>query len=136
MAAALDIWDQPINVRVPPQALGLMYNPEKEQLIFLASTACRVRRSSVLNVYPSTYMQEAMMLFGEKHLASYYVYNIVLLAENPDLVSLKQVLNVIWRKHDILRTRLLLDENYLSIKAMLDESPNILTLDEDVDSYL
>ncbi|KAL8985759.1 MAG: hypothetical protein Q9205_000614 [Flavoplaca limonia] len=136
MAAALDVLEQPINLYGPPQAFASMDNSCKEQLITLGSTACRVPRSSVLNVYPCTHMQEAMIIFGEKHPGSYYIQNVIPLADNTDLTKLKQVLEVVSRKHDILRTRIFLDENFQTLQAVLDEPPDVRTLDEDVDAYL
>ncbi|KAI4088897.1 MAG: hypothetical protein LQ339_008634 [Xanthoria mediterranea] len=136
MAAALNVLDQPINLHGPPPAFASRDSSRTEQLITLASTACRVSRSSVLNVYPCTHMQEAMMMFGEKHPGSYYVQNVIPLAQNTDLTRLKQVLEVVWRKHDILRTRIFLDENFQSLQAVLEGPPDVATLDEDVDAYL
>lgn len=136
MAAALDVLDQPINLHGSPQAFASMDNSSKEHLITLASTACRVPRSSVLNVYPCTHMQEALMMFGEKHPGSYYVQNVIPLANNTDLARLKQVLEVVWRRHDTLRTRVFLDESFQSLQAVLDGPPDVPTLDEAVDAYL
>ena len=136
MAAALDVLDQPINLHGSPQAFASMDNSSKEHLITLASTACRVPRSSVLNVYPCTHMQEALMMFGEKHPGSYYVQNVIPLTDDTDLARLKQVLEVVWRKHDTLRTRIFLDESFQSLQAVLDGPPDVPTLDEAVDVYL
>ena len=136
MATALDVLDQPTKLHGPPPTFALMDRSRKQQLITLASTACRVPRSSVFNVYPCTYMQEAMMLVGEKHPGSYYVQNVIPVAGNTDLARLKQVLEVVWRKHDILRTRIFLDDNFQSLQAVLDEPPAVPTFEEEIDAYL
>ena len=136
MATALVVRDQPVDMHAPPQPFALMDHCDKEQLIDLAAAACHVPRSSVLNAYPCTYMQEAVMMFGEKYPGSYHVQNVLSLAENTDLARLKEVLSRVWRQHDTLRTRIFLDESFRSIQAVLDGPLCVPTLDEDVDAYL
>ncbi|KAL8871747.1 MAG: hypothetical protein Q9174_002487, partial [Haloplaca sp. 1 TL-2023] len=136
MANALVVKDQPVDTHVLPQPFALIDSSEKEKMMTLASAACHVPCSSILNVYPCTYMQEAVMMFGEKHPGSYYVQNVFPLSENTDMVRLKEVLKRVWRQHDILRTRVFLDENFQSMQAVLDDSPDVPTLDKDVDMYL
>ncbi|KAL8969755.1 MAG: hypothetical protein Q9183_001843, partial [Haloplaca sp. 2 TL-2023] len=136
MATALVIRDQPVDMHAPPQPFALIDHDEKEQSIGLAAAACHVPRSSVLNAYPCTYMQEAVMMFGEKHPGSYYVQSVFPLAENTELARLKEVLNRVWRQHDTLRTRIFLDESFRSMQAVLDGPLCVPTLDEDVDAYL
>lgn len=136
MASMLKMHDQPAALDVTPAPFSLMKKLGKNQCTLLAATKCQVTRSSILNVYPCSYMQEALMMFSEKHPGSYFVQNVFRISEQTDTQKLTESLQTVWFRNDALRTRIFLDDDFQSIQAVLDEPLDVPILDKDLNTYL
>ncbi|KAL9594215.1 MAG: hypothetical protein Q9219_007158 [cf. Caloplaca sp. 3 TL-2023] len=136
MAAALQVQHQPVPIDGPPQPFSLMDSQAKEHYLSIASIRCRVPRSAVLDVYPCSPMQGAMMMFSEKNPGSYFVQSVFQITEGTDLQKLTESVRGVRLRYDVLRTRIFLDEDFRSIQAVLQEPFDVPTLDEDVDTYM
>ncbi|KAL8727263.1 MAG: hypothetical protein Q9166_006144 [cf. Caloplaca sp. 2 TL-2023] len=136
MAALLEVRDQPDLDENIPQPFSLMKPLQMEDCISLASEKCNVPKSSVVNVYPCSYMQEAMMLFSEKHPGSFYVQNCFRVSNVSDVQKLLDSLKVVWLRHDSLRTRIILDNDFRSLQVVVDETLDVPLLDLDLNKYL
>lgn len=76
MAANLEIHDHQANLDTASIPFSMKASVDKELCISTASKKCGIPESSVVNIYPCSYMQEAMMMFSEKYPGSYYVHNV------------------------------------------------------------
>lgn len=136
MAALLEVRDQPGLTETTPQPFSLMKPLQMEDCISLASEKCNVPKSSVVNVYPCSYMQEAMMLFSEKHPGTFYVQNCFRVSNFPEIQRILDSLKVVWLRHDSLRTRIILDDDFRSLQVVVDENLDVPLLDLAFKEYL
>ena len=136
MASVLCVGEPSADLDTVPPPFSLIKSLNKEQCTLLASTKCNVPRSSVLNVYPCSYMQEAMMIFSAKNPGSYFFQNVYRIGRAADIPKAVKALNTVWQRHDILRTRIFLDEEFRSIQAVTDEPLYIPTINDDLNTYM
>ncbi|KAL8712159.1 MAG: hypothetical protein Q9220_003593 [cf. Caloplaca sp. 1 TL-2023] len=136
MAVMLETTDNITCSESAPPPFSLMKELDQEQCIALASRKCHVPDSAVLDVYPCSYMQEAMMVSSAKVPGSYFVQSVFRLPQSINLVEFQRSLQSVWEKHDILRTRICLDDNFSSVQAVLDEPLRISIFKEPLDVCL
>ncbi|KAL8996018.1 MAG: hypothetical protein Q9169_004365 [Polycauliona sp. 2 TL-2023] len=135
MAAMLETTESPSGSQTVTPPFSLMDGWDSEQCITLASERCHVPRSAVLDLYPCSGMQEAMMIVSAKSPGSYAVHSVIRLSASLDRDRLTRSLKSVWRRHDILRTRIFLDDGFRGLQAVLDEPIDISVLEGDVASY-
>ena len=136
MAANLEMHDHQTNGDTMSTPFSMKGSLDKKQCILTASRKCGISESSVLNIYPCSYMQEAMMMFSEKYPGSYYIHNVYSLPREMDKTRLVQSLQTVWQRHDVLRTRIYLDENFNSTQVVVDEHHEVPIIDQDYNEYL
>ena len=136
MAAKLEIHDRPYNVDVVPPQFSLMGTPNQEQISLTASRQCRIPESSIVDTYPCSDMQAAMMMFSEKHHGSFFNHNIYLISGEIDISKLVVSLRTVWIRHEILRSRIYLDDEFGSRQAVVDEALDVPVIEQDYDAYL
>ena len=136
MAATLKTDELANTINSAPQPFSLLGEADKETCISFASSRCNVPRASILNIYPCSYMQESMMIFAEKHPGSYFIQTVFLLPQDVDIPKLASCLEAAWRRYDLLRTRIVLDNDFRSLQVVLDEAPDVLVINDSPNSYL
>ena len=136
MAVSLEIAKNPSTSDSVPTPFSMMGMLDREQCISLASQKCDVPQSAVLDLYPCSYMQEAMMMSSAKALGSYFVQSVFRVPEILDLEKLARSLQSVWLKNDILRTRIFFDDRFRSVQVVLDELFEVPILEEDLEKYL
>ncbi|KAL8947889.1 MAG: hypothetical protein Q9222_005874 [Ikaeria aurantiellina] len=139
MAAMLETTDNPplpVSDGGPPSPFSLMEGLDRDQCIALASQKCNVQSSAVLDLYPCSYMQEALMMSSAKFSSSYFVQSTYRLPASTKFEKLTKTLQSVWEKHDILRTRIFLDDNFCSAQVVLDEALDVSILRKPLDVYL
>lgn len=136
MAANLEMHDHKANVDTVSTPFSMIGGMDKEPCILTASRKCGISESSVVNIYPCSYMQEAMMMFSEKYPGSYYIHNVYSVPREIKKTRLVQSLKTVWQRHDILRTRIYLDDNFNSTQVVVDEHHDVPIIDQDYNEYL
>lgn len=125
------------NDNSPPPPFSLIGDVDRDDILALASNKCLASTKSILDVYPCTAMQEALMISSEKSRGTFFnqeVFRVPLGMSIPKLVA---TLQNVWARHEILRTRIILDESYQSLQVVIDERLEVSLLEEqDLETYL
>ena len=125
------------NDNSPPPPFSLIGGVDRDDLLALASNKCLTSTKSILDVYPCTAMQEALMISSEKSRGAFFnqeVFQVPLGMFIPKLVA---TLQNVWERHEILRTRIILDESFRSLQVVIDECLEVSLLEEqDLETYL
>ena len=136
MAANLEMHEHQADADTVSTPFSMIGSLDKEPCISTASRKCGISESSVVNIYPCSYMQKAMMMFTEKHPGSYYIHNVYRVPREIDKTRLVQSLETVWQRHDVLRTRVYLDDNFNSLQVVVDEHLEVPIVDQDYNEYL
>ncbi|KAL8656289.1 MAG: hypothetical protein Q9226_002718 [Calogaya cf. arnoldii] len=122
---------------LPPPPFSLIGDLDKEILITTASRECKVSNESVLDIYPCAPVQESLMIASSKSSGAYFDQEVFRLAPRTSVTRLVKSLQRVWARHQILRTRIFLDEQFRSLQVVLDEDLQVPLLDErDLQSFL
>ncbi|TQV90891.1 nonribosomal peptide synthetase [Cordyceps javanica] len=98
---------------------GLEYN------ISIAAEKCGVKEAQILDLYPCTAMQEALMISSTKSSGGFFDQQVFQLADGTSSETLITALQSVWARHAILRTRIILDDEYRSVQVVVQEKLEI-----------
>lgn len=125
------------NPSLPPPPFSLIGEVDQDSVVTMVSEKCHVSMESVIDVYPCTAMQEALMISSEKARGAFFNQEVFRLALGTSVPKLVANLQRVWARHDILRTRIILDEDYRSLQVVLDEHLEVsLIKGQDLEEYL
>ena len=136
MAAKLEMHNHQFDADVVSPQVSLIETPNREASLLAASRQCGIPRSSVVTTYPCSDMQAAMMMSSEKNPGSYFSHNAYLISGKVDISQLVLALKVVWKRHEILRSRIYLDGEFSSTQAVFDEALDVPIIEQDHDTYL
>jgi amino acid adenylation domain-containing protein len=139
MADSLEAGSQPArrNPTLPPPPFSLMGDVDRDSFVAMVSEKCHVSVESVLDMYPCTAMQEALMIASKKSEGAFFNQEVFRLAPGTSVPKLVASLQLVWARHEILRTRIILDEGYQSLQVVVDERLEVSLLKEqDLEKYL
>ena len=123
--------------RLPPSPFSLVDPEGKDDMVAQAARKCKVSRDLVMDVYPCTPIQESLMIAGARSRGAYFDQEIFRLAQGVSVPRLVTSLQNVWARHQILRTRIFLDEQYRGFQAIVDEGLEVPLLQEqDLQLYL
>ncbi|KAI4117411.1 MAG: hypothetical protein LQ345_002352 [Seirophora villosa] len=122
---------------LPPPPFCLISAPGKETMVTIAARECRIPSELVMDVYPCAPMQQSLMIASIKSPGAYFDQEIFRIAQGTSVPRLISSLQSVWARHQILRTRIFLDEQFRSFQAVMDESLEVPLLQEqDLKLYL
>ena len=119
---------------LPP--FSLMGFTDRHELVRNVAEACNVSEQSISDVYPCTSMQEALMIASTKAPGAFFIQSVYKLVPETELERLVASLQRVWRRHEILRTRIIHDKNYSSLQVVVDESLEVPLLNQDIETCL
>ncbi|KHO00454.1 Amino acid adenylation [Metarhizium album ARSEF 1941] len=121
----------------PLRAFSMVDETDLDYNISLAAEKCGVRKTQVLDLYPCTAMQEALMISSAKSSGGFFNQEVFQLADGTTASTLGTALQSVWARHAILRTRIILDNEYRSFQVIVDEKLEIAVLTKQtVQEYL
>ncbi|KAL8998121.1 MAG: hypothetical protein Q9169_002742 [Polycauliona sp. 2 TL-2023] len=113
---------------LPPAPFSLVTSEGKDDMIALAAKKCKVPSNLVSDVYPCTPLQESLMIAAVKSRGAYFDQEVFRLAPGVSVPHLVSSLQAVWARHQILRTRIFLDQTYRGFQAVVDESLQVSLL--------
>ncbi|EEU43520.1 uncharacterized protein NECHADRAFT_82887 [Fusarium vanettenii 77-13-4] len=120
-----------------PPPFSLVPWVEQDALRSKAATQCHVPIESVLDVYPCTAIQESLMIASAKTRGAFLNQEVFRLPSKVSIDNLLQALQTLWRRHDILRTRIVLDSDYRGLQVVIRENVDVCqTYSESIDDFL
>ncbi|KAK2590969.1 hypothetical protein QQS21_011348 [Conoideocrella luteorostrata] len=120
----------------PVPAFSMVDDVDFDYNISMAAEKCGVRKTQVSDLYPCTAMQEALMISSAKS-GGFFNQEVFQLAEETSSATLETVLQSVWSKHAILRTRIILDKGYHSFQVVVKEKIEIaIVTEQTVQEYL
>ncbi|RSL52254.1 hypothetical protein CEP54_011029 [Fusarium duplospermum] len=121
----------------PPTPFSLVSWIEEGALRSKVATQCHVPIESVLDVYPCTSIQESLMIASAKTRGAFLNQEVFRLPPETSIDSLPQILRALWQRHDILRTRIVLDTDYRGLQVVIGEDVDVYqTSSESLDDFL
>ncbi|KAJ3460336.1 hypothetical protein MRS44_011203 [Fusarium solani] len=101
------------------------------------ATQCHVPIESVLDVYPCTAIQESLMIASAKTRGAFLNQEVFRLPPETSIDNLLQALRTLWHRHDILRTRIVLDSDYRGLQVVIEEDVDVCQISsESLDDFL
>ncbi|KAI8716682.1 hypothetical protein NCS52_00962400 [Fusarium sp. LHS14.1] len=101
------------------------------------ATQCHVSIESVLDVYPCTAIQESLMIASAKTQGAFLNQEVFRLPPEASTDNLLRALRTLWQRHDILRTRIVLDSDYRGLQVVIGEDVDVCqTYSESIDDFL
>ncbi|KAM3470809.1 hypothetical protein MY8738_009606 [Beauveria namnaoensis] len=119
VASPAQKYHKPSSVSSAAHTAGFQYN------ISIAAEKCGLEKTRVVDVYPCTAMQEALMISSAKSSGSFFNQQVFKLADETTLATLEAALQSAWARHAILRTRIILDNEYRSLQVVVKEKLEI-----------
>ncbi|KID84996.1 tyrocidine synthetase 1 [Metarhizium guizhouense ARSEF 977] len=121
----------------PLRAFSMVDEMNFHDKISIAADKCGVKKTQVVDVYPCTAMQEALMISSAKSSGGFFNQDVFRLADETLSATLETALQSVWAKHAILRTRIILDNEYRSFQVVVEEELEIaLVTKQTVQEYL
>ncbi|RMJ16804.1 hypothetical protein CDV36_003523 [Fusarium kuroshium] len=114
----------------PPTPFSLVPWIEEGALRSKVATQCHVPIESVLDVYPCTAIQESLMIASAKTRGAFLNQEVFRLPPDTSMDRLLQAIRTLWERHDILRTRIILDSDYRGLQVVVGEEKDSLTVFE------
>lgn len=101
------------------------------------STQCHVPIGSVLDVYPCTSIQESLMIASAKTRGAFFNQEVFRLPPETSIDNLLEALRKLWHRHNILRTRIILESDYRSLQVVIEEDVDVCQIfSESIDDFL
>ncbi|XWX00337.1 hypothetical protein V2A60_008357 [Cordyceps javanica] len=118
-------------------AFCMVNSPGLEHNVSVAAEKCGVKEAQILDLYPCTAMQEALMISSAKSSGGFFDQQVFQLADGTSSETLITALQSVWARHAILRTRIILDDEYRSVQVVVQEKLEIdQVTDETLAEYL
>ncbi|KAI4127328.1 MAG: hypothetical protein LQ338_003251 [Usnochroma carphineum] len=138
MAEALvEVEHRPEGSTCAPAPFSLLDGLDRDAMIAIVARKCSVSSYDVLDVYPCTAMQDALMISSAKQPGAFFNQEVFELASGTSVPRLIASLQEVWARHQILRTRIFLDEDYQSFQVVVNETLGVSSLEEeDIQAYL
>ena len=122
---------------LPPPPFSLIGDLDMETMVRTAAKECKVSNDSVVDVYPCAPVQESLMITSTKSPGAYFDQEVFRLAQGTSVPPLIEILQIVWARHLILRTRIFLDEHFRSFQVVLKEKLEVPMVQErDLRLYL
>ncbi|KAL8660627.1 MAG: hypothetical protein Q9202_006372 [Teloschistes flavicans] len=112
-----------------PAPFSLLRGASTSSMVAMAAQKCNIGPELVQDLYPCTDMQEGLMISSAMSPGAYFGQEIYTLASSTCMQRLLSSIQTVWRRHPILRTRIFLDQHSQSVQTVVDEAPEILTLE-------
>ena len=136
MADSLNVHQPAKQLTDAPPPFSLISKGTKESLVLIASTKCDVPIESIVDVYPCSSMQEALMMSSEKSRGAFWTQQVFRLTDGTAVSKVVKSLQVVWGRHPILRTRIIHDESFRSIQVVVEEGPDVPVKEQGVAAYI
>ena len=119
------------------QPFSMAAGLDPDVCISIGADKCRVERDAVLDLYPCTAMQEALMISSTKSPGAFLNRDIFQLADGTSPIILATAIQAVWARHNILRTRIVLDDKYRSFQVVVNELVDVPLLKrKNIEEYL
>lgn len=120
-----------------PAPFSLLPWIEEGTLRSKVATQCHVPIESVSDVYPCTAIQESLMIASAKTQGAFLNQEVFRLPPETSIDNLLQALRTLWHRHDILRTRIVLDSDYRGLQVVIGEDVDVCQISlETIDDFL
>ncbi|KAM0430163.1 hypothetical protein ACHAPT_006171 [Fusarium lateritium] len=121
----------------PPAPFSLVPWVEHGAFRTLAAKQCHVPVESIIDVYPCTAIQESLMVASAKTRGAFLNQEVFRLPSEISIDKLVQAVQALWQRHEILRTRIILDSDYRGLQVVVKEDADVcLTSLESLDDFL
>ncbi|KAI4193809.1 MAG: hypothetical protein LQ350_008135 [Teloschistes chrysophthalmus] len=136
-SAALTTGKHTTKIATPPAPFSLVRGASTSAMIAMAARKCSIGPELVQDLYPCTDMQEGLMISSAMSPGAYFNQEVYTVASSTCKQQLRSSIQDVWRRHPILRTQIFLDQNSQGVQTVVDEDPEILTLEgEDFQEFL
>lgn len=120
-----------------PAPFSLVPWIEESVLRSKVAAQCHVPVSSIEDVYPCTAIQESLMIASAKTHGAFLNQEVFRLPPKTSIDNLLQALRTLWHRHDILRTRVVLDSDYRGLQVVIGEDVDVCQISsESIDDFL
>ncbi|KAJ4328811.1 hypothetical protein N0V84_000821 [Fusarium piperis] len=121
----------------PPTPFSLVPWIEQDVLRSKVATQCHVPIESILDVYPCTAIQESLMIASAKTPGAFLNQEVFRLPPETSIENLLRAIRALWNRHDILRTRIVLDSDYKGLQIVVEEDLDVYQASsESLDDFL
>ncbi|XP_044723972.1 AMP-binding enzyme domain-containing protein [Hirsutella rhossiliensis] len=121
----------------PPPPFSLITWLDREGICAKAADQCQVPIASITDVYPCTSMQQSLMISSAKAPGAFLNQEVFQLPPGLSVPKLIRAIQSLWQRHDILRARIILQDECRGLQVVLREDAHVSRIStEKLDEFL